>query len=215
IAVFQLTVVILGYADLGSYVSLGNYRVLDPYHLQVTSVNPAGQRAGLRVGDIVDQRELSPEQRLAQYWTNAKAGAIFETPVHRGSNLVFVRQPVEPNPLRPVFVFDLVGRTTLILVGLLLLARGEGKGAIYAGVTLVAFAFSTGYTFNFGSVPFAIGAIAFGIQSLAYPFRFISCYLFGTSLLPAGSRQLRRWLAIVFWPILAALVITLVLRRIE
>jgi hypothetical protein len=214
VCAFQLTVVCLGYAELGSYVPLASYQRIDPYRSEVVSVKPQGERAGLRVGDVVDSREMPLAQRLARYAFHWRAGTVFPTIVHRGSSVVTVPQPVVASALGAALVLDVFERLILAIVGILLIARGTGSAGLLGGLALIGASIGTGYTLSWGSVPIEVGAIAFVIQACAFPVFLFGLYRFSIAFLPGDYEKSKRTvLAWAFWIIFSALIIVLVERR--
>ncbi|MDQ6826794.1 MAG: GAF domain-containing protein [Candidatus Eremiobacteraeota bacterium] len=216
ICAFYFGVVALGYADLGSYQPLATYARVDAYRSRVVAVTASGIQAKLRVGDIVDTREMSLPQRLANFWGYWKAGARFAMPVHRQGHAILVQQPIVANDLRSLFILDVFQRLVLFGVGVLLIARGAGRPGLFGGLTLLFMAVANGYTVSFGNVPLAVGVTAFLIQSTATLFAAVPRYWFAMSLQPYDERKRTQIaLKILFAVLLLAYTVVLILRRVE
>ncbi len=216
IVTFQLTVIILGYSEYGTYPDLGTRERIDRFDTRLVSVSPEGYAAGLRTGDIVDARRLTLSQRLAEFWSQWKAGAVFTMPVNRAGKEVIVHVPVaSARSLALGQVVDVLIRILFFAAGFLLIARGEGSAGLWGGIAVISLPLSQGYGFSWGAVPIAAGATAFLIQSIAYIPNFVARYFFATSLLREQQRRLPAAISIAFWIGMAFLAAALIVRRVE
>jgi hypothetical protein len=116
----------------------------------VRTIGPSAAAAGLRAGDVIDGRAMSPQGRLAM--TEGLAGDRAALAVRRGETRQTISVPYEPRsptPLETVFVG--AGLIVYLVSGALVLWRGRDAAAFGLGVFLLCFAAGA---FNFGRTGF-------------------------------------------------------------
>jgi hypothetical protein len=181
----------------------------------VTGVTDAGRQAGLRVGDVLDYRLLTPLERYRfGLWDSGvipattdstalgivAANQSFTIPYLRdGKKIAIVQRTASAglsDQIATVFTDVLSGFCALFAA--LLLVRGRDRASFLAGVFL-AFLGTCGLPFVYGFNGF------YTIASLSVPSEawigivgqvcgLVALYLFAESLLPAQTRPLVRWL---------------------
>lgn len=112
----------------------------------VRSVGPSAAAAGLRAGDVVDGRAMSPAGRMAM--TEGLAGDRESLAVRRGAVRAMITVPYErrsPTPLEISFAG--AGLIVYLVSGALVLWRGRDAAAFGLGIFLLCFAAGA---FNFG-----------------------------------------------------------------
>ena len=181
----------------------------------VTGVTDAGREAGLRVGDVLDYRRLTPLERYrfdlwdsgvipqAALGTTAfgsvAANESFTIPYLRNGKVVPIVQRTDSAGLSDqvaAIVTDILSAFCAIF-GALLLVRGRDRASFLGGIFLALL--------SMGGLPFVYGFNGFyAIEALAVPSEVwimlgqvgvvLALYLFAESLLPSQTRPAVRWI---------------------
>ncbi len=109
-----------------------------PDHFQIVKLT-ATSPSGARVGDILDTRALTVEQR-SRFWNEeAPAGAIVPFPLFRDGEPVIVHAQMPARDPQTQLADDISFALMClgIVAGLLLMFRGEGNASFAAGLMLV------------------------------------------------------------------------------
>ncbi len=113
--------------------------------LRVETVGPSAARAGLRPGDIVDPRAMSPAQRTALQ--EGPAGGSAALPIVRDGAAQTVAVPyVRMAPTTYEVVFAAAGILVYLVAGAFVLFLGRDAASLGLGIFLICFA---GAAFNF------------------------------------------------------------------
>jgi hypothetical protein len=141
-AIFALVFVGATAASLpkaGAPPSRGIPQRVAPDHFKIVKLTPTGP-LGERVGDILDTRALTLEQRIRFWNGDAPAGATVPFPLFRNGKPVIVYARVEARDAQTQLADDIsFGLLCLgAVAGLLLMYRGEGNASFAAGLMLLS-----------------------------------------------------------------------------
>jgi hypothetical protein len=115
-----------------------------PDRFRIDKLTPSGERSGARVGDVLDSRALTVEQRMSFWNGAAPPGAMLSVPLFRGGSSVVARARVpQSDPQTRAVTYVWFALMCLgALAGLLLMMRGEGIASFAAGLMLLTLGFA-------------------------------------------------------------------------
>lgn len=206
-----------GTADQGSIVRYeSSYRGTWPV-FTVTGVTQTGARAGLRPGDVLDFRKLTPLERyrfdlwetgpISQVQNNGAGAALgyvrtngpFTMPYFRNGKEVRILRGTETAPWNDsvAAILSDVFSGFCAIFGTLLVIRGRDRPSLLGGLFLLAMSISgLSYMYGFDGF-FAINSLAVAsdiLTQFASVAAMILLYLFAESLVPAQAPAAMRWI---------------------
>jgi hypothetical protein len=161
----------------------------------VASVGPGAASAGLRAGDRIETRAMSPAQRVGM--TEGPAGGRATLAVRRGTSLLALTVPYEPRSPTPLEIaFAGAGLVVYLVSGALVLWRGRDAASFGLGIFLLCFAAGA---FNFGRTGFlapgaraAVGVLQFATATLTVYGAFILNEALSRGFLGAAALRVLR-----------------------
>ena len=162
-AAFALTVLVVQGLSVGAKGDLPlGVRQLDASRREVTAVSPAAARAGLRVGDVYDWRDATPDQRAARNrWLASGDRLVLPVRRHGVATPVALVAMAPPAWQVAADYADLVFKALGFAVGILLVARGKGRFGVFSGLTLYGFAAVEGYNVSYVALPHPYGIVLY------------------------------------------------------
>ena len=197
----------------------------------VTGVTAAGRAAGLRPGDVLDYRRLTPYERYSlDLWDSGPtanvatfvggilpANASFNIPYMRNGAEVTIVHRTVPAPWSDnmaVILTDVLAGFAAVF-GALLMIRGRERASFFGGLFLSTMSVA-GLPFVYGFDGFyAIKSLALGslvISVVLLPVVLVTLYLFVGSLLPDEVGMPTRWVfRLLYLPVVVFTCITVYL----
>jgi hypothetical protein len=167
----------------GAQPSRGVDQRVAPDHFRIVKLTPTSP-SGEQVGDILDTRALSVEQRMRFWNGDAPVGATVPFPLFRNGKPVIVYAHIQARDPQTQLADD-ISLALLCLAavaGLLLMFRGEGNASFTAGLMLLSFGLTLGTTGSWAG-PTWLNVAQFELTLWSAPAFAISAFVLGMLLL--------------------------------